>query len=70
MSFKGIKSFSNLDRIWVNGNAWCSKIIEGESFVDLVIVSYNNARPHAWKNIAPVEEEIHNTIEYSNSSQN
>jgi hypothetical protein len=37
---------------------WCSKIIEGESFVDLVMMNTNsNERLHAWENITLVEEE-------------
>lgn len=37
---------------------WCSKIVEGESFVDLVMTNTNkNERLHAWENITLVEEE-------------
>ena len=37
---------------------WCSKIIEGESFVDLVMMNTNsNERLHAWENITLIEEE-------------
>ncbi|MGC1131844.1 MAG: hypothetical protein WA941_03390, partial [Nitrososphaeraceae archaeon] len=37
---------------------WCSKVIEGESFMDLVMTSTNNEQPHAWENITLLEEEI------------
>lgn len=38
---------------------WCSKVVEGESFVDLVMTrSTNDNEPiHAWENITLVEEE-------------
>ncbi len=37
---------------------WCSKVLEGDSFMDLVTVyTDNNERPHAWENITLVEEE-------------
>ncbi|MGC1135282.1 MAG: hypothetical protein WA941_20810 [Nitrososphaeraceae archaeon] len=38
---------------------WCSKVLEGESFMDLVATctNNNNERPHAWENITLVEEE-------------
>jgi hypothetical protein len=36
---------------------WCSKVIEGESFMDLVMTSTNNEQPHAWENITLLEEE-------------
>jgi len=37
---------------------WCSKVREGESFVDPVMTSTNDNEPiHAWENIALVEEE-------------
>lgn len=39
---------------------WCSKVLEGESFMDLVATytnNSNNERPHAWENITLVEEE-------------
>ena len=34
---------------------WCSKVLEGDSFMDLA--TDNNERPHAWENITLVEEE-------------
>lgn len=37
---------------------WCSKVLEGESFMDLVTAcSDNYERPHAWENITLVDEE-------------
>lgn len=37
---------------------WCSKILEGESFVDLVMMNTNSREHlHAWENITLVEEE-------------
>jgi hypothetical protein len=37
---------------------WCSKVLEGESFMDLVAKTYVPGEPvHAWKNITLVEEE-------------
>jgi hypothetical protein len=39
---------------------WCSKILEGESFMDLVAASVNEERGqhvHGWENITLVEEE-------------
>jgi len=37
---------------------WCSKVIEGESFMDLVMTSTNNEQPpHAWENITLLEGE-------------
>ena len=37
---------------------WCSKILEGESFVDLIMTNTNsNERLHAWENITLVDEE-------------
>lgn len=37
---------------------WCSKVLEGESFMDLAIRhANNNELPHAWENITLAEEE-------------
>lgn len=37
---------------------WCSKVLEGESFMDLVSRTYVQGEPvHAWENITLVEEE-------------
>ena len=37
---------------------WCSKMLEGESFMDLVKRTYLRGEPvHAWENITLVEEE-------------
>jgi hypothetical protein len=39
---------------------WCSKILEGESFMDLVAASVNEEgdhHVHGWENITSVEEE-------------
>lgn len=37
---------------------WCSKVLEGESFMDLVTRTYVRGEPvHAWENITLVEEE-------------
>ena len=39
---------------------WCSKILEGESFMDLVAASVNEEggqHVHGWENITLVEEE-------------
>jgi hypothetical protein len=37
---------------------WCSKVLEGESFMDLVSRTYVRGEPvHAWENITLVEEE-------------
>jgi hypothetical protein len=37
---------------------WCSKVLEGESFMDLVTRTYVRGEPvHAWENITVVEEE-------------
>jgi hypothetical protein len=36
---------------------WYSKVIEGESFMDLVMTSTNNEQRHAWENITLLEEE-------------
>ena len=37
---------------------WCSKVLEGESFMDLVNRTYVRGEPvHAWENITLVEEE-------------
>ena len=38
---------------------WCSKVLEGESFMDLVSSTYVRGEPvHAWENITLVEEEL------------
>jgi hypothetical protein len=38
---------------------WCSKVLEGDSFMDLVNRAYVRGKPvHAWENITLVEEEI------------
>jgi hypothetical protein len=37
---------------------WCSKVLEGESFMDIVYRTYVRGEPvHAWENITLVEEE-------------
>jgi hypothetical protein len=37
---------------------WCSKVLEGESFMDLVSRTYVQGEPvHAWENITLEEEE-------------
>jgi len=37
---------------------WCSKVLEGESFMDLVMAPKDDSEsPHAWENITLVEEE-------------
>jgi hypothetical protein len=39
---------------------WCSKVLEGESFMDLIEVNMkqeHNQHVHAWENITLVEEE-------------
>ena len=37
---------------------WCSKVLEGESFLDSVTRTYVIGEPvHAWENITLVEEE-------------
>ncbi|MGH9927236.1 MAG: hypothetical protein ACRD5B_17865 [Nitrososphaeraceae archaeon] len=39
---------------------WCSKVLEGESFMDLIEVNMMQERRqqvHAWENITLVEEE-------------
>jgi hypothetical protein len=37
---------------------WCSKVLEGESFMDSVTRAYVREEPvHAWENITLVEEE-------------
>jgi hypothetical protein len=37
---------------------WCSKVLEGESFMDLVTKTYVRGEAvHAWENITLVEEE-------------
>jgi hypothetical protein len=37
---------------------WCSKVLEGESFMDLVSRTHVRGGPvHAWENITLVEEE-------------
>ena len=37
---------------------WCSKVLEGESFMDSVTRAYVRGEPvHAWENITLVEEE-------------
>jgi hypothetical protein len=37
---------------------WCSKVLEGDSFMDLVSRTYVQGEPaHAWENITLVEEE-------------
>jgi hypothetical protein len=37
---------------------WCSKVLEGESFMDLVTRTHVRGEPvHAWENITLVEEE-------------
>lgn len=37
---------------------WCSKVLEGNSFMDLVMPTNENEPPHAWENITLVEEEV------------
>jgi hypothetical protein len=39
---------------------WCSKILEGESFMDLVAASVNEEgaqHVHGWENVTLIEEE-------------
>lgn len=39
---------------------WCFKVLEGESFMDLVMAyTNNNEAPHAWKSITLVDVEAH-----------